>query len=88
MKTNHGELTLALFPEHAPKTVANFLGLAKEGYYNGVIFHRIIADFMIQGGDPTGTGMGGQSIYGQSFEDEFSEALYNLRGALSMANAG
>lgn len=88
MKTNHGELTLALFPEYAPKTVANFLGLAKEGYYNGVIFHRIIADFMIQGGDPTGTGMGGQSIYGQSFEDEFSEELYNLRGALSMANAG
>ncbi|MGG8344027.1 bifunctional Cof-type HAD-IIB family hydrolase/peptidylprolyl isomerase [Streptococcus uberis] len=88
IKTNHGQMTLQLFPEHAPKTVANFIGLAKEGYYDGIIFHRIIPEFMIQGGDPTGTGMGGQSIYGDSFEDEFSEELYNLRGALSMANAG
>ncbi|KGR72216.1 bifunctional Cof-type HAD-IIB family hydrolase/peptidylprolyl isomerase [Streptococcus phocae subsp. salmonis] len=88
IKTNHGEMTLKLFPEHAPKTVANFIGLAKEGYYDGIIFHRVIPEFMIQGGDPTGTGMGGQSIYGDSFEDEFSDELYNLRGALSMANAG
>ena len=88
IKTNHGDLRIKLFPEHAPKTVANFVALSKDGYYDGVIFHRIIKDFMIQGGDPTGTGMGGESIYGDSFEDEFSEELYNIRGALSMANAG
>ena len=88
LKTNLGQMTLKLFPEQAPKTVANFIALAKDGYYDGVIFHRIIKDFMIQGGDPTGTGMGGQSIYGEKFEDEFSEELYNIRGALSMANAG
>ena len=88
IKTNHGDLRIKLFPEHAPKTVANFVALSKDGYYDGVIFHRIIKDFMIQGGDPTGTGMGGESIYGESFEDEFSEELYNVRGALSMANAG
>ena len=88
IKTNHGDMRIKLFPKHAPKTVANFIALSKDGYYDGVIFHRIIKDFMIQGGDPTGTGMGGESIYGQSFEDEFSEELYNVRGALSMANAG
>ena len=88
IKTNHGDLRVKLFPDHAPKTVANFIALSKDGYYDGVIFHRIIKDFMIQGGDPTGTGMGGESIYGESFEDEFSEELYNIRGALSMANAG
>ena len=88
IKTNHGDLRIKLFPEQAPKTVANFVALSKDGYYDGVIFHRIIKDFMIQGGDPTGTGMGGESIYGESFEDEFSEELYNIRGALSMANAG
>ena len=88
IKTNHGDLRIKLFPEQAPKTVANFIALSKDGYYDGVIFHRIIKDFMIQGGDPTGTGMGGESIYGESFEDEFSEELYNIRGALSMANAG
>lgn len=88
IKTNHGDMKIKLFPDHAPKTVANFVALAKDGYYDGIIFHRIIQDFMIQGGDPTGTGMGGQSIYGDSFEDEFSEELYNVRGALSMANAG
>ena len=87
-KTNHGDIKVALFPELAPKTVANFVGLAKQGYYDGVIFHRVIEDFMIQGGDPSGTGMGGESIYGESFEDEFSRDLYNLKGALSMANAG
>ena len=88
IKTNHGDMRIKLFPELAPKTVANFVALSKDGYYDGVIFHRIIKDFMIQGGDPTGTGMGGESIYGESFEDEFSEELYNIRGALSMANAG
>ena len=88
IKTNHGDLRIKLFPEQAPKTVVNFVALSKDGYYDGVIFHRIIKDFMIQGGDPTGTGMGGESIYGQAFEDEFSEELYNVRGALSMANAG
>ena len=88
IKTNHGGMRVKLFPDHAPKTVANFIALSKDGYYDGVIFHRIIKDFMIQGGDPTGTGMGGESIYGESFEDEFSEELYNVRGALSMANAG
>ena len=88
IQTNHGDLKIKLFPEQAPKTVANFVALSKDGYYDGVIFHRIIKDFMIQGGDPTGTGMGGQSIYGDSFEDEFSMEVFNLRGALSMANAG
>ena len=88
VKTNHGDLKIQLFPEQAPKTVANFVALSKDGYYDGVIFHRIIKDFMIQGGDPTGTGMGGSSIYGDRFEDEFSMEVFNLRGALSMANAG
>lgn len=88
IKTNHGDLVIKLFPDHAPLTVTNFVNLAKSGYYDGVIFHRIIKDFMIQGGDPTGTGMGGESSFGGSFQDEFSEELYNIRGALSMANAG
>jgi len=88
MNTTLGAIKIKLFPEFAPKTVENFLGHAKSGYYNGIIFHRVIQDFMIQGGDPTGTGMGGESIWGDSFEDEFSDKLFNLRGALSMANAG
>lgn len=87
-KTNMGDIKVKLFPKEAPKTVENFITHAKEGYYNGLIFHRVIKDFMIQGGDPTGTGMGGKSIWGSSFEDEFDPALHNLRGALSMANAG
>ena len=86
--TNQGDFTLELFPEVAPKTVENFLTHAKNGYYDGVIFHRVIEDFMIQGGDPTGTGMGGESIYGRTFEDEFSREAFNLYGTLSMANAG
>ena len=86
--TNHGDFKLELFPEITPKTVENFVTHAKNGYYNGVIFHRVIEDFMIQGGDPTGTGMGGESIYGRTFEDEFSKEAFNLYGALSMANAG
>lgn len=88
MNTNKGAIKLELYPEIAPKTVENFIGLAKENYYDGVIFHRVISDFMIQGGDPTGTGMGRKSIWGEQFEDEFSPYLFNLRGALSMANAG
>lgn len=88
MHTNMGDIHISLFPDIAPKAVENFLALAEKGYYNGIIFHRIIEDFMIQGGDPTGTGMGGQSIWGESFEDEFSMNAFNLHGALSMANAG
>ena len=88
MHTSMGDITIKLFPEYAPKTVENFVTHAKNGYYNGLIFHRVIKDFMIQGGDPTGTGMGGESIWGRSFEDEFDPELHNLRGALSMANAG
>lgn len=88
MNTNQGSMKIKLFPEQAPKTVENFLTHAENGYYDGIIFHRIIKDFMIQGGDPTGTGMGGASIYGDTFEDEFTMDLFNLRGALSMANAG
>ncbi|MEJ1313950.1 peptidylprolyl isomerase [Latilactobacillus sakei] len=86
--TNHGEFTVALFPEQAPKTVENFIGLAEKDYYDGIVFHRVINDFMIQGGDPTGTGMGGESLWGQAFGDEFSQELFNLNGALSMANVG
>lgn len=88
MNTNMGAIKIKLFPEIAPKTVENFITHAKNNYYNGIIFHRVIEDFMIQGGDPTGTGMGGESIYGSAFEDEFSMEAFNLRGALSMANAG
>jgi peptidyl-prolyl cis-trans isomerase len=88
MHTNMGDITIQLYPEVAPKTVENFVTLAKKGYYNGLIFHRVIKDFMIQGGDPTGTGAGGESIYGAKFEDECSQELHNFRGALSMANAG
>ena len=88
IKTNMGDIKVIFFPEHAPKAVENFTTHAKNGYYDNIIFHRVIKDFMIQGGDPTGTGMGGESIWGRSFEDEFSPELHNLRGALSMANAG
>ena len=88
IKTNHGDIVIQLFPEEAPMTVENFVRLAQKGYYDGITFHRVISDFMIQGGDPEGTGAGGQSIWGHNFEDEFSNELFNLRGALSMANAG
>ena len=84
MQTNHGSIELELFDEDAPKTVGNFTKLARDGFYDGVIFHRVIPDFMIQGGDPTGTGSGGP---GYQFEDEFNENLVE-RGALAMANAG
>ncbi|MDP4163835.1 MAG: peptidylprolyl isomerase [Bacillota bacterium] len=88
METTMGNIKIKLFPKYAPKAVENFIKHSKDGYYNGLIFHRVIKDFMIQGGDPNGTGTGGDSIYGKPFEDEFSKNLFNLRGALSMANAG
>ena len=84
LHTNHGAIAIELFDDDAPKTVENFLKLARDGFYDGVIFHRIIPDFMIQGGDPTGTGMGGP---GYTFEDEFNDHKVE-RGALAMANAG
>jgi peptidyl-prolyl cis-trans isomerase B (cyclophilin B) len=84
LQTNHGTIELELFREDAPKTVDNFVKLARDGFYDGVIFHRVIPDFMIQGGDPTGTGSGGP---GYSFEDEFNQHKVE-RGALAMANAG
>jgi peptidyl-prolyl cis-trans isomerase B (cyclophilin B) len=84
MHTNHGAIELELFDDDAPKTVENFRKLAADGFYEGVIFHRVIPDFMIQGGDPTGTGTGGP---GYTFEDEFNDHKI-VRGALAMANAG
>jgi cyclophilin family peptidyl-prolyl cis-trans isomerase len=84
LHTNHGAIAIELFDEDAPKTVENFLKLARDGFYDGVVFHRIIPDFMIQGGDPTGTGTGGP---GYTFEDEFNDHKVE-RGALAMANAG
>lgn len=88
IKTNHGDIKIRLFPEIAPKAVENFTTHSKNGYYDGIIFHRVIKDFMIQGGDPQGTGRGGESIWGGPFEDEFDINYRNFRGALSMANAG
>lgn len=88
IKTNRGDMEFVLFPEIAPKAVENFTTHAQNGYYDGLIFHRVIKDFMIQGGDPTGTGCGGESIWNKSFEDEFSVEARNYYGALSMANAG
>lgn len=88
IKTNMGTICVKLFPNEAPKAVENFVTHSKNGYYNGVTFHRIINDFMIQGGDPTGTGMGGESIWGRGFEDEIDFSLHNFYGALSMANTG
>ncbi|MDF7637712.1 peptidylprolyl isomerase [Leuconostocaceae bacterium ESL0958] len=88
LQTTLGDIELVLFPEQAPLAVENFLTHAENGYYDQQHFHRVIPNFMVQGGDPEGTGMGGQSIWGKPFEDEFSNQLYNFRGALSMANAG
>lgn len=88
METSMGNIKIKLFEKHAPKTVENFITHSENGYYEGVTFHRVMYDFMIQGGDPLGTGGGGESIYGEFFEDEFSDELYNIRGALSMANLG
>jgi cyclophilin family peptidyl-prolyl cis-trans isomerase len=84
LHTNHGPIEIELFDDDAPKTVDNFVKLARDGFYDGVIFHRVIPDFMIQGGDPTGSGMGGP---GYTFEDEFNDHKV-VRGALAMANAG
>lgn len=88
MHTNMGDIKIRIFPEYAPKAAENFTTHAKNGYYNGLIFHRVINDFMIQGGDPRGNGTGGESIWGKPFEDEFCPELHNIRGALSMANSG
>ncbi|MBI1805441.1 MAG: peptidylprolyl isomerase [Ignavibacteria bacterium] len=89
METSMGTIELAMFRPDAPKTVENFVGLAKKGYYNGLTFHRVIDNFMIQGGDPTATGMGGESIYGSKFDDEISSNLkFDRPGLLAMANAG
>ncbi len=85
---DYGSIFVRFFGTEAPKAVENFTTHAKNGYYDGVPFHRILKDFMIQGGDPTGTGRGGESIWGESFEDEFSDTLQPYRGALCMANAG
>jgi cyclophilin family peptidyl-prolyl cis-trans isomerase len=89
INTNMGKIEIELFADKTPKTVENFVGLAEKGYYKGVIFHRVIDKFMIQGGDPTGTGRGGESIWGKPFEDEIVPSLtFDKPGYLAMANAG
>ncbi|KAK0520405.1 Peptidyl-prolyl cis-trans isomerase-like 1 [Tilletia horrida] len=89
LQTSMGAITLELYWKHAPRTCNNFYQLAKRGYYNGTVFHRIIADFMVQGGDPTGTGRGGTSLYGGPFADELHPSLrFTGAGILAMANAG
>ena len=89
LETTQGNVEIKLFSKEAPKTVENFTGLVKKGYYDGLIFHRVIKNFMIQGGDPTGTGRGGESLWGGKFEDEFSDSLkFDRKGILAMANAG
>jgi cyclophilin family peptidyl-prolyl cis-trans isomerase len=89
IETTMGTIEIELFSQETPKTVKNFVGLAEQGKYDGVIFHRVIDGFMIQGGDPTGTGRGGESIYGGPFEDEFVKTLRHTGpGILSMANRG
>lgn len=85
---DYGDIKVHFFKNAAPKAVENFVTLSKKGYYNGVTFHRVIKDFMIQGGDPQGTGMGGESAWGGNFEDEINKYLIPLRGSLCMANAG
>ena len=89
LQTNQGSIRIQLFDDQTPKTVENFVGLVRQGYYDGIIFHRIIPQFMIQGGDPTGTGMGGQSLWGGKFEDEcIPDLRFNKVGLIAMANAG
>jgi len=89
METSMGTIEIGLNSKETPKTVKNFMGLAEKGYYDGVVFHRVIDNFMIQGGDPTGTGRGGESFYGKKFEDEIVASLRHTgAGILSMANAG
>lgn len=87
-ETSMGKIRFRMFPEIAPKSVENFVTHVKDGYYDGILFHRVIEGFMIQGGDPTATGRGGESIWGRPFNDEFHPEYRNFRGALSMANAG
>jgi peptidylprolyl isomerase len=89
METTAGRIELKLFPDVAPKACENFLGLAKKGYYDGILFHRVIDGFMIQGGDPTATGAGGESLWGEPFEDEVrADVRFDRKGLLAMANAG
>jgi peptidylprolyl isomerase len=89
LETNQGAIELRLFPEIAPKACESFAGLAEKGYYNGVIFHRVIPEFMLQCGDPTGTGRGGESLWGKNFEDEVRpDVKFDRKGLLAMANAG
>ncbi len=88
MHTSMGDISIRFFPEAAPKAVANFLTHAQNGYYDGLTFHRVMKEFMIQGGDPKGDGTGGESCWGKDFEDEFNAKLCNIRGSLAMANAG
>jgi len=89
IKTNMGTIEIELYADQTPKTVENFVGLAKKDYYNGIIFHRVIPNFMIQGGDPTGTGRGGESLWGKPFEDEIvSSLVFDEPGILAMANSG
>lgn len=88
-ETNQGNVEIKLYPDVAPKTCENFIGLVNKGYYNGLIFHRVIKGFMIQGGDPTGTGRGGESLWGRDFEDEVNPSVqFNKSGLLAMANRG
>lgn len=88
-ETTKGTVELKLFPDVAPKTCENFIGLVNKGYYNGIIFHRVIKNFMVQGGDPTGTGRGGESLWGGTFEDEVKpNVVFDRKGILAMANAG
>lgn len=88
LKTNYGDITIRFFPEYAPNAVENFVTLAESGYYNGITFHRVKNDFMIQAGDPTGTGAGGESIFGEKFDDEITPYLKHFTGAVAMANSG
>ena len=89
LETNQGNIEVKLFNDAAPKTVENFVGLVKKGYYDGLIFHRVIPEFMIQGGDPTGTGTGGESLWGGEFGDEVKPNVqFDRPGLLAMANAG
>ncbi len=89
LQTNQGDIEFKLFTDVAPKACENFISLIEQGYYDGIIFHRVIKDFMIQGGDPKGTGTGGQSVWGKPFEDEVSPGVkFDKPGLLAMANAG
>jgi peptidyl-prolyl cis-trans isomerase B (cyclophilin B) len=89
LETTQGTIEFKLFPNIAPKTCENFVGLIAKGYYDGIIFHRVIPDFMVQGGDPTGTGRGGESLWGATFEDEVTpDVRFDKPGLLAMANAG